>query len=141
MSGISLASFDYSLKNIPIPSNDSHLKGVITQCELFLQRLRWKTYHFLRDLKSTGDKRDDRDNKVKNKIDKKNQDNTEYQDTNFGFKTPHNAPQPKELTSFENDLNHLISNLKYKNLPPNEFQRKLRRDAQHIRNSNNFFSS
>ena len=40
------ASLDYSLKNIPIPNHDTHMRGTIDKAEQFLQRLRWKVHFF-----------------------------------------------------------------------------------------------
>ncbi len=87
---IKQASINYSLKNIPVPHRDVYLRSLINKTEHFIQRVRWKVFHFLNP---------------KKKI--KNVKNT------FGFKTPLNAPQSKELVNFENDLTHLISNLVY----------------------------
>ena len=82
------ANFDYSLKNIPIPSPKTHLKGVIANTETFLQNARWKCFHYLLPPKT---------NKKKT-----------IPDT-FGFKYPKSAPLVNELVPFEKDLNHLIS--------------------------------
>ena len=114
---IKQASFNYSLKNIPTPSNNSHLRGVIVKCEHFLQRLRWKVIHFLQD--------------------KENSD-TQPEQNNYGFKTPKNAPQPKALINFENDLSNLVASLEYTS-NPTTFQKQLKKDVNHINNSKNIF--
>ena len=107
------ANFDYSLKNIPIPSNDAHLKGLINKTEQFLQRIRWKVFFFLNP-------------------------SHEPRKETFGFKTKRNAPQSKEIINFENDLTHLIASLEYteKRTP---FQKKLLSDTKKIRNSDKIF--
>ena len=103
------ASFNYSLKNIPIPSQDSHMRGTINKAEQFLQRLRWKVYFF------------------------ENPSDKPIKET-YGFKTLNNAPQSKSLINFEHDLTHLISNLEYSNRKT-PFQKQLDRDVKSINNS------
>ena len=104
--------FKYSLKNIPIPGKDTYLKGLISATETFIQNLRWKTFHLL--------------NRKKNN---KNEVN------NYGFKTPKNAPYIQQLEHFENDLNHLISNLEFEennNVTKGAFQTQLSKDVRRI---------
>ncbi len=40
--------FDYSLKNIPIPSQDAYLRNLIEKVENVLKRMRWKAHFFLK---------------------------------------------------------------------------------------------
>ena len=81
-------TFDYSLKNIPVPSKNSYLKSLIDKTQLFFQRIRWKVFWVTKE-------KDD-------SVDSKN---------TYGFKTEKSAPQHKELIRFENDVINLISNL------------------------------
>ena len=74
------ADIPYSLKNIPLPDNDSFLKSLLSKTEQFIQRLRWKAFFFL------------------------NPDTNKPDLRTFGFKTEKSAPQIKELSEFENDL-------------------------------------
>ena len=105
-------NFNYSLKNVPIPSKQQHIKATIIKAEEFIQRIRWKAYFF---------------GKPKTK-----QTNT------YGFKTLKNAPQCSDLTGFENDLNNLIANLKYSDkITP--FQKRLSKDIKKINSSPNLF--
>ena len=106
------ASFSYSLKNIPTPSNENHFRNIVIKCEQFLQNLRWKVIHFLSDSKSPSDS------------------------NIFGFKTPKSEPQPKQLTNFENDLSNLIANLEYHN-NTNQFQ-QLKKDVNVINKSKTY---
>ena len=39
-------SFDYSMKNIPIPPQSSYMKNLIEKVEKFVKRIRWKAYFF-----------------------------------------------------------------------------------------------
>ena len=100
------ASFNYSLKNIPIPSDDDHMRGVISKAENFHQRVRWRVHFF------------------ENPTDRPPKEN-------YGFKTTRNAPPNKSLTGFENDMAHLIADLQYsKNRTP--FQKRLSNDVRTI---------
>ena len=106
-------NFGYSLKNIPIPSNQAYLKTMIDKLENFINRLRWKVFFFLN----------------------KNQEN-DSQNENFGFKTDKTAPASDELRQFENDLYELIRNIEFKsNLRHNKFLQKLKKDVQSIKAS------
>ena len=104
----------YSLKNIPTPSKDEYLKELITSSEHFIQRIRWRTHFFLNDSK-----------------------NKQELET-FGFKTPRNAPSHKELSNFESDISHLISNIEFED-NKSEFQKKLKKDIKIINNSKKLF--
>ena len=109
-------NIDYSLKNIPIPTEETHTRTVIHKMEQFLQRIRWKTYYFFNPPKPD-------EKKAKKKTE------------TYGFKTSKNAPQHPTLVKFEEDLTHLITNLQYTDTKT-EFQKKLAKDAKKIRSSN-----
>ena len=106
----------YSLRNIPVPENNTHLRMLISKTEQFLQRIRWKVFFFF---KERG---------------KEKPNTTET----YGFRTARNAPQQKELTNFENDVAHLISNLEYRDVNT-PFQNKIRGDMRKINRSNKLF--
>ena len=108
------ADIPYSLKNIPLPDNDSFLKSLLSKTEQFIQRLRWKTFFFL------------------------NPDTTKPDLRTFGFKTEKSAPQVKELSEFENDLYSLIENLEFSR-HRSHFQRQLLSDVEKIKNSKEVF--
>ena len=42
---------NYSLKNIPSPSNDTYRKNLIQKEESFIKRIRWKAFFFERQCK------------------------------------------------------------------------------------------
>ena len=44
--------FEYSLKNIPIPSRDNYLRNFIEKVESVLKRMRWKAHFFLKGEKT-----------------------------------------------------------------------------------------
>ena len=107
--------FKHSLKNVPIPSNETYMKTLISKTEDFIQRLRWKAFFFLNPPDP---------NKPKN--------------NNFGFKTTKNAPPLPELTPFEADLSHLIANLEFSE-HKSSFQKSLDKDIKSIKRSPNVF--
>ena len=39
-------NFKYSLKNIPVPSEDNYMKTMISKVESLLRRMRWKAFFF-----------------------------------------------------------------------------------------------
>ena len=86
---ISKFTFEESLKNVPIPTKDGYLRELLSKTEDFIQRVRWKSFFYL-----------------------KGDDNAPIKET-FGFKTPHNAPQIQELIPFEHDLTSMIANLEF----------------------------
>ena len=101
--------FNYSLKNIPVPSKDSYLKILIHKTQKFIQRIRWKVFWITKDSENNDSK------------------------CTYGFNTEKCAPQCKELLNFESDVIDLISNLEFKpEMSP--FQHKLRKDTKTIRN-------
>ncbi len=87
--------FDYSLKNIPIPSQDAYLRNLIEKVESVLKRMRWKAHFFL---------------KV---------DNISDQNNPFGLPSNNTPPTILEMKYFENNVINLIENIKTKS--PNIF--------------------
>ena len=106
--------FDYSLKNIPIPSQDAYLRNLIEKVENVLKRMRWKAHFFLK-----GDKISDQNNP-------------------FRFPSNKTPPTILEMKSFENDVINLIENIKFRNTA-NQFQISLANDLKKINSSPNIF--
>ena len=104
-------NFGYSLKNIPIPSEDSYMKCMISKLENFIRRVRWKSFFF---------------NKV-----------TTTKET-YGFNSEHAPPADKELTAFENDLYDMVHSIKFKKVQ-NSFQKQLSKDVKEINSSTNVY--
>ena len=88
--------FDYSMKNIPLPNRDNYLKKMIHEVQLFFQRSRW-LYFWI------------------------NQDKQTKKKETYGFKTEKSAPASNEMTHYENDIIHLISNIEYREVT-NEYR-------------------
>ena len=114
-------SFNYSLKNIPIPDNNSYKLLLIEKIESFIKRIRWKAFFFLNSEQN------------QNKTNLESQNDSE---NNFGFKTKSTPPQCAELEKFEEDLLNLARNLQFKNTS-NQFQKELKSDVVRIKNDQN----
>ena len=82
--------------------------------ENFIRRLRWKAYHFCKS---------------------NSQPVNEPANGYSGFKTLTAPPPNEHLNAFENDLYDLIQKVEFTNVQ-NTFQRKLRKDVQSIKSSN-----
>ena len=106
-------SIHYSLKNIPIPSQDAYLRNLIEKVESVIKRMRCKANFFLK-----GNKNSNESNR-------------------FGLPstTPHAI---LEMKPFEDDLFNLIDNIKFRNAR-NEFQESLANDLKKINSSPNIF--
>ena len=84
--------FDYSLKNIGVPSQDVYRTRLIQKVENIVSRMRWKAYFFLNG--SSG--------------------NQEYK---YGLKSKKTPPTIKDMKSFKNDLLiDMIQNVEFRKL-------------------------
>ena len=109
----------YSLKNIPIASNNCYKKKFMEKVESLIRRMRWIAYHF--DL---------------NNIEDGTQEvvTGEY----YGFKSVRTPPSNKFLLGFENGLYALVQSIEFKSTQ-NKFQKQLKRDVREIVNSDKVF--
>ena len=82
-------SYDYSLKNIPIPSKTSYNLKLIEKIDSVIKRMRWREYFFLNEGKCES-----------------NNKNT------FGFRSKYHPPQSFELEKFEKDLFSIVNSIK-----------------------------
>ena len=98
---------DYSLKNIPVPSNYEYKLQLISKVESLVKRMRWKALAFLGGWQN---------------------DESE----NYGFRTRKYPPVVKELAYFENDLITMMQEIEFKN-NKNSFQKKLKDDINRIK--------
>ena len=103
-------NFNYSLKNIPVPTKASYQLMLMEKSESVNKRMRLKVHFYL----------------------KKDTSNIAY--TNFGFKTRNYPPQCKELQNVEKDLLDSIKLIKFRIVKDN-FQRKLKDDILNINSS------
>ena len=107
-------SFNYSLKNIPLPTEKSYKINLIEKVEQVIKRMRWKAL-FLDVTKEESPKPD-----------------------TFGYKTRNCPPQIKEMIPFENDLFDMIKNVKFRHVK-NDFQKILSNDLKEIKSSDKVF--
>ena len=117
-------SFNYSLKNIPIPDNTSYKLLLVEKIESFIKRVRWKAYFFLNDTKNESNESNNISGTQNN------------HDSNFGFKTKNTPPQCAELQKFEEDLFNLARNLQFKKTN-SQFQNELKSDVSRIKSDPN----
>ena len=103
--------FNYSMKNIPIPSKNAYLKNLIFKLESFIKQIRWKAYLF----------------------ENSNEINKTTTATNFGFKSVKTPPKNEHLSAFENDLYDLVRNIEFKRINT-AFQNQLNKDINSINN-------
>ena len=108
--------FNYSQKNIPVPNRDSYIKLLIAKTGDFIERLRWKAFFFLNPEASKAD--------IPN---------------TFGFNTSRNAPLCKDISAFENALFDLVTNVKFRNKPKDDFQKDLQKKVSDIKKSDKVF--
>ncbi len=112
--------FNYSLKNIPIPSVNLYKKRLIEKVEAVIKRMRWKAFFFT-------NKKESMDSNDATTIDDK-----------FGFKSRKCPPQIEEMKSFENDLLRMVENIQTRSAN-DPFQQKLKEDVQKVKSSTKLF--
>lgn len=107
--------FNYSLKNIGLPTHDEYRRNIIDKTESVIHRMRWKAHFFLH-----GDSKD-------------------AQKTNtYGLKSTRSPPHVPELKGFEDDVIKMISNTQFRD-GSDEFTKSLDADKRKITSSNNLF--
>ena len=118
-------AINYSLKNIPFPSNDSFMKKLIHQTEKLLNRMRWKALFFKK-------KQEESENESES------DDEEEYERKTFGFNTANSPPAIKEISDFEKDVWDLVENVRFTK-EKTLFQKKMDKDIRDINKSKNVF--
>ena len=108
-------NFKYSLKNIPVPSEDNYMKTMISKVESLLRRMRWKAFFF----------------------DKKKQSGAE-EFNSYGFNSEKAPPQSAALIPFENDLYNMLNSITFTNRRT-EFQKQFSRDLRETGSSDSLF--
>lgn len=110
-------TLSYSLKNIPIPSNQSYLMRLVEKIESFVRRIRWRAHFFLNN----------------------GQEETEHAtEEHYGLSSTLAAPHVKELEPFEEDLAKLIEDVEFRKVS-NDFHSTLKKDINRIKASNSVF--
>ena len=114
-------NFNYSMKNIPIPTQNSYMKSMIAKTESLLRRMRWKVFWYEQDQK-------------KNRKDR----SEETEQHTYGFNTENAPPKSPALAHFEDDIFNMLNNIKY-NSRRSEFQKQLSKDMREVRASPSVF--
>ena len=105
--------FDYSLKDIPIPSRNAYKSRLLNTTESFIKRMRWKAYFFLNP-------------------------STERNGNPYNLKSRKYPPTIPQLEQFENDMFSMINNTKFRSVNT-LFQSKLKNDITNVNNSDKVY--
>ena len=100
----------YSIKNIPIPSERTYLMQLVEKIEAVIKRMRYKAIFF---------KKADEDRMIPER---------------YGLRADSCPPQIPELIPFEEELIHLVKEVKFRKVR-NNFQKKLSDDIKMITSS------
>ena len=84
-------SFEYSTKNIPVPSEDVYQAKLIERTEQLCQRLRRRAHFYLNPAKCSIDNKD-----------------------TFDFNSIRTPPPVNEMAKFEKRMTDMIANVKFK---------------------------
>ena len=103
-------TYNYSTKNIPIPSERNYKLQLVEKIEIFIKRMRWKAIMY------------DAGCKENRKVEK------------YGLKTLHSPKQVKELSAFEKELIAAVKDNKFRSAK-SDFQTTLQEDIRLIQNS------
>ena len=107
-------NFNYSLKNIPVPSKSSYKLKLIDKIENVNKRMRLKAHFFI------------------------NGNSKETKKEVHGFNSKQDPSQIKELGMFEKDLLELVKSVKFRNRN-DKFENKMKDDIYKIKSSSNVF--
>ena len=108
-------SFNYSLRNIPVPTLGSYKLRLIEKIESVIKRMRWKAHFFLKE---------DSNNETK------------QEKETYGFKTRKCPLQCEEMEHFKKDMMNIVKNLELRKMK-DQFQDKLKEDEKKINASPN----
>ena len=102
-------NFGYSMKNIPIPSEQEFKLELLNSIHTFDTRMRWRAHFFL------------------------NPNPNKSRQEKFGLNTSNPPPSVKELKPLQDGLCELARNIKFREVK-NKFQNKLKNDLKEIKN-------
>ena len=101
-------NFDYSMKCVPIPSEEQYKLDFLDSIHKLDIRMRWRAFHFL------------------------NPNQTRNRKETYGLNTSTAPPVIKELKSFQEGMAEIAKNLKFRKVR-SQFQNKLKDDLKDIR--------
>ena len=107
-------NFEFSTKNIPIPSEKDFIVELIKSVEKFVKNLKWRAFHYQNP-----------------------RSNNQRKET-FGFNTTSPPPRVPEIDELQEMLYDLVVDIKFKK-HSNEFQTKLKNNIRNIANENKMF--
>ena len=107
-------NFNYSLKNIPIPSQKDYLIKLTNSCEIFVENLRKHINYVLNPNKQKGDKE------------------------TYGFPSQRKVNAVDELKPLEDELKSLVKTVKFTKTS-NQFQNTLSKDKSNIAKDSNVY--
>ena len=116
MPGSYISLKEYSLKNIPILSNEPYLIKLNGKIESVVKRMRWRAHFFLQE---------------KRKIDIKIED--------FGLKSKSTSSHCEHMEAFEKEFFDMMTNIKFRSVK-DAFQKKLTEDIPKVKQSPNIFA-
>ena len=105
--------FDYSLKNIGVPSKDTYRLRLIEKVESVVTRMRWIAHFFLNG-------------------------QSKYERNNFGLKSKESPPFVKEMKGFEEDLVLMVERLRFREVN-DPFLTKIDNDLKKVNSSSNMY--
>ena len=108
-------NFDFSLKNIPIPSQKEYLIELISSVGDFVSNFRYRVFHFL------------------------NPSNENEKKETFGLKTTKPPPSLAETRDFENALYELVKNVRFRQIKRTTLQSTLNENMRMMDRSNNIY--
>ena len=117
------SSGKYSLKNIPIPTDEKdqeYNKKALSQMEHFLRRMRWRAIYYQKYIEKQNNPNDDLDETFDEDFE------------TYGFKSELKPPPVPDLADFEKACWDLIKNIEFKKVS-NKFQNELISDLNRIK--------
>jgi hypothetical protein len=106
--------FNYSMKNISIPTQREFIIELISSVEKFIKNLKWRAHYYLNPSQQTTQKK------------------------TFGFNSTSPPPKVAELEEIQDMLYDLIINIKFRNYS-NQFQNQLKKDTKEIAKEKRLF--
>ena len=106
--------FNYSLKNIGLPTHRQYVRRLIEKVENVVQRMRWKAHFFL------------------------NNESNPISNNSFGLSSKNSAPIVNEMKAFEEDVSRMISSIEFRNIK-DPFLNTINEDLKKVNSSKNVF--
>ena len=109
-------NFNYSLKNIPVPSQKDYLLELTNSVGIFISNIRWRSHFFL------------------------NPSDHNKKET-YNFKSSKAAPQIAELKEFEEEIYDIVKSVTFKHGYSTELQSTLKNDMKKMKNDDKIYAA